>query len=177
MTWSDLRIGLLVAALALAGAFVVSPIIVRETKANQSCRSTIKGLEIAVRSYRTEYLRLLSAKPSGQPRDDATIDTSSPEGIALLAILLGHDKATNPREILFWDAPHPGSVGVEFTPNNGLLDTRSRRGFRMTLDYNSDGLIEDPEGGPAPFKNDVILYSAGRDGDFSTWHDNVCSWK
>jgi hypothetical protein len=53
--------------------------------------------------------------------------------------------------------------------------------FKMQLDLNGDGKIPNPAPGqksdavamPAGF----IIYSAGPDGDFATWKDNVCSWK
>jgi hypothetical protein len=47
----------------------------------------------------------------------------------------------------------------------------------IIFDYNGDGAIADPEHPGVKLSESILIYSAGRDLDFSTWKDNVTSWK
>jgi hypothetical protein len=64
-----------------------------------------------------------------------------------------------------------------YTPGVGLISPWGKVSYKIILDYDKDDHITDPEGILGPVKADVLLYSAGPDGDFATWKDNVCSWK
>ena len=46
------------------------------------------------------------------------------------------------------------------------------------LDTNGDELIPDPDPNSArrQSKNAILVYSAGPDGDYSTWDDNIKTW-
>ena len=156
--------------------FVSWPLITDRGSRMLRTKAHMKGLEIAVKSYKTEYLRLPSPTPDATA-DNPPIDSTSTEGIALLNILTASNEEGNPKHIRFWDPPPSKNEGSGFTPEKGLIDRISKRGFKIILDYNGDGQINDPTGGPTPISSDVIIYCAGSDGDFSTWKDNVCSWK
>jgi hypothetical protein len=128
----------------------------------------------------TEYLRLPFVTPS-EPKSDNSppYETAVGEGRALLDILLDTPPGStiNPRHIHFWEPPNSKTGGAGFTTASGLVDPWGSQPYRIILDYSKDGVIDDPEGILGPIKADVLLYSAGPDGDFATWNDNVCSWK
>ena len=163
--------------LLLISLIMAAQAIVTTRTQNLPPMATMKSLEIAVRSYKTEYLRLPAAKDPIPTEEGTILDTSSADGLAFLNVLLAVTPERNPRHIRFWDGPSLRKDGSGFSAEKGLVDQPSRRGFRIVLDYNDDGIITDPSGGPTPISSDVILYSAGRDGDFNTWTDNICSWK
>jgi hypothetical protein len=176
-------IAIIVTAVVLAGGVVVLALlgifggrIVLDKARTLQTRAVMKGVEIAVKGYKTEYLRLPFITDSTPPSDNNAYDTTGSEGRALIDIILNKDLKKNPRQIRFWEPPPSKTTGSGFSATGGLVDSWGRQGYRIILDYDHDGLIDNPEGGSA-IKADVILYSAGPDGDFSTWKDNVRSWK
>jgi hypothetical protein len=162
-------------ALGLLGVFG-GRILIKNARMLQA-KAVMKGLEIAIKGYKTEYLHLPFATPSEPPSDNRPYDTNAGEGRALLDILLDTPPSDrNPRQIHFWEPPNSKPGGAGFSAASGLVDPWGRQPYRIVLDYSKDGFIDNPEGG-SPIESDVILYSAGPDGDFATWKDNVCSWK
>ena len=145
-------------------------------------QASMMNLKTAIESYQTEYSRLPieSDNPTAPPASDRDfIDTSEAAGRELLDALVGSATSTklNPRQIRFWEPlPSPG-VGAGYTPTTGLIDPWGKVGFRIHLDDNHDGHIADPEKVLGDISGSVLIYSAGPDGDFLTWKDNVCSWK
>lgn len=141
-------------------------------------RSEMKGLEIGIKCYRTEYLRL----PAVALDDKTPVETRG----QILSILLAEDEKLNPRKVVFWEPmPNPwrNRSGANKTPSGGweLRDTWGNF-YRILLDMDYDGVIPNPAKGtksdePDALSTDVILYSAGPDGDFTTWHDNFRSWQ
>jgi hypothetical protein len=102
--------------------------------------------------------------------------------MALLDLLLARNPSpSNPQNIRFWEPPPRKDRGSGYSPESGLVDMWGKRGYRIILDYNDDGKILNPakhlDSEPDELTADVILYSAGKDGDFDTWKDNVMSWK
>lgn len=47
--------------------------------------------------------------------------------------------------------------------------------YRISVDVDGDGKLTNPQGGP-PIPKRCLAWSAGPDGDFATWEDNVVSW-
>jgi hypothetical protein len=142
----------------------------------------MKGLEIAIKGYKTEYLSLPYVGATAPVHDNEPYDTTDPNGIALLDILLAKTKAKNPREIRFWEPPPQRSNGSGFVPGRGLVDSWGKQGYKMILDYDGDGEITLPAEAssdfePAVVNADVILYSAGADRNFAGSRDNVRSWQ
>lgn len=159
-----------VIALLLALAFVAARLKTRPLAA----KATMKGLEIAIKGYKTEYLRLPFPGPAQPTADNPPYSTDDADGNALLEVLLDLNPVQNPRHIRFWN---PGGGGGRYTPGTGLTDPLNGKAYHLILDYDDDGRIADPEHPGATISADVILYSAGPDGDFTTWGDNVRSWK
>ena len=138
-------------------------------------KATIKGLELAIRGYQTEYNKL----PEIGTTDEATfVESKGP----LLDIITATDASKNPRGIQFYDPPMPtksGKGGGISDSSGKLLEVRDPFGspYRLHFDWNDDGKIPDPEHPGSDIPAKVIIYSAGSDLDYNTWKDNVTSWK
>ncbi len=170
-------LGIVLALLLVAVALLV---IIKARPA--AAAASIKNLDGAVQSYKLEYtgrpwpLALPWSGPTAPTQDAAPISTLSPEGSEILQTLLGGHPTKNPRRIIFMQTPKSGWLSGSYSPGAGLTDPWRKEGYRMLFDYDGDGLIANPEGGSA-VKRPVLIYSAGPDQDFTTWDDNVCSWK
>jgi prepilin-type N-terminal cleavage/methylation domain-containing protein len=156
----------LLATIGVAGGQIV----IKKARELQA-KAVMKGLEIAVKGYKTEYLRLPSAEQNAQSEDNAAYDTSDEQGKSLLNVLLASPGAEtrNPRQIHFWEPPNAKTGGSGYTPDQGLRDPWGKNGYMMILDYSADGKITNPytgEGEPDEITSDVILYSAGANTNF-----------
>jgi hypothetical protein len=143
--------------------------------------NTTFNLRNAITAYRTEY----DEYPLLDPANDLTINS----GHALMDIVLGSDAqmvpgGRNPRGIIFYTdkAAKPFAEGrfrrgVTLDENGGgeLWDPWGNH-YRLRLDTNGDGKIENPAAPGTQLPVSIAVWSAGRDGDFETWADNVTSW-
>ncbi len=137
-------------------------------------RAASQGLSIAIKGYQTEYNRYPLPKDLAVP-EPTTFTSSGP----ILNALLAEDSDINPRKIKFLDSP-PARKDV-----NGLLEKDGKRilvdpwgePYAILLDFDGDGKVPDPEHPGEMLGTTVIVFSAGPDGNSSTWKDNVRSWK
>jgi prepilin-type N-terminal cleavage/methylation domain-containing protein len=154
----------LLATIGVAGGQIV----IKKARELQA-KAVMKGLEIAIKGYKTEYLRLPSADATAPTEDNAPIDTSDEQGKSLINVLLATIPERNPRMIHFWEPPNAKTGGSGYTPDQGLRDPWGKNGYQMILDYSADGKITNPysgEGEPDEITSDVILYSAGANTNF-----------
>lgn len=164
------------AACGLAICFVITSLPAQERTAlasTMAAKACMKGLEIAIKGFQKEYGHLPGVAV-------LEVDPVASHGDVLAALLGG-----NPRKINFWSPPprNPDGSGAAADPN-GIWDLRDPWGhfYRLHLDKDGDGEMPNPAAGSAPdqpkiIQAPVLIYSAGPDGDFTTWKDNVCSWK
>jgi hypothetical protein len=139
-------------------------------------KAAMKSVEIAIKGYKTEYLRLPFPGATQPLADNAPYSTTTLDGRDLLEAL-SIRTIKNPRGIRFWDAPPAKhSSGAGYLAGLGLKDPWGTE-YQIILDYNNDGRISDPESSGGVITADVLIYSAGPDKDISTWKDNVRSWK
>src|SRR2546430_2415645 len=73
----------LLATIGVAGGQIV----IKKARELQA-KAVMKGLEIAIKGYKTEYLRLPSAEAVSQTEDNAAMDTSDEQGKAFLNVLI-----------------------------------------------------------------------------------------
>ena len=144
----------------------------------------IKDLEVAVRSFETEYnCYPLSEKEA--LAEDARVDTANSR---LVNSLLGQDLQDNPREIQFIDLPiaGDGKCGlIESKDGRRIVDSWGNP-FEMIFDTNRDSKIQNPD-----LRNQdpsivtkasdwiparVIAFGRGRDAILHTRDDNT-SWR
>lgn len=175
------RWGCIVSALAVLGYLVF--VLLHPTtgcfipKERLQAMTNMKGLEIALSGFQTEYKVSLSNKLGFKENKEHLVDET------VLKPLMAADPELNPKKIRFYDPPvgKKGKSGFWRDEGGGQqIQLRDPWGglYRVRSDSDGDGKIGNPEDptGEGIFSG-VILYSAGPDQDFDTWKDNVTSWK
>lgn len=135
----------------------------------------MKSLELAVKAYQAEYSKLPTAAVPEEKDEQQVVEARG----VIIDTLTGKDHDKNPRQIPFFEPPTPrAGKGGGVTNAQGELEIHDLFGnvYRMHFDWNGDGLVPDPEHPGATISEPVIIYSAGPDGDYDTWKDNVKSW-
>lgn len=144
-----------------------------------------RGVSSAVLNAITSFERdndrlpLLPAAPK-----DKDFDTDTSPAAGMIALLKGMDDAGNPRQTdylgeikeakVIKDKRLSGFYRVTET-SIGLYDPWGQP-YRIRLDGDADGGVDDPSAPGTRILKTAIIWSAGKDGDFSTWEDNVASW-
>lgn len=166
-------VGLILVAVLVAIAVPLGRMVLNKVRAFQT-KAEMQGLVVAIKGYQTEYNPL----PIIGETDE--LKTLPVEG-EMLDILMGKHPGKNPRSIPFYSPPlhKPPAKGGLVINAAGLPELQDIYGnvYHMRFDWNGDGNIPDPEHPGATVRGTVILYSAGPDGDYSTWHDNIMSWR
>jgi hypothetical protein len=135
-------------------------------------KTDMTSLVLAVRNYKKEYLRL----PKLTASDAEFTETKG----RVLEILLGENQEANPRGVRFWSPPNE-TAGQKNAA--GVREFRDIHGnfYRLYVDTDDDGKLPNPAKGqpgqPDEIKFEVLLYSAGPDGKYETWADNLRSWE
>ena len=157
-------------------------VVLRKARELQA-KAAIKGLELAVKGYQTEYNRLPSTEsPPPTVDNDEGYDTAAEEGRAILDILMATDTTKNPRQIRYYDPPASNKAGGGYSQTNGLLDIWGTNGYTMIFDYSGDGKITNPYSDPdlTDINSAAIIYCAGADKKFDTddagKNDDLKSW-
>lgn len=143
--------------------------------------NTAYNLINSISAYFTEY----RVHPIIDTKNDVEIESGS----ELMGILLGSGKqilpnGPNPRGIIFWS----GSVarpmgngrfrdGIQFDEGgSGVLVDPWGNPYQVHLDTNFDSQLENPKKPGTFLSKSILVWSAGPDGDFETWEDNVKTW-
>jgi hypothetical protein len=148
---------------------------------NTRAETTAYNLKNAISAYFTEYREY----PLSSPDIDITVDTRD----RLMAILMGSDaergeSGRNHRGIAFYSDMRAKTMkdgrfyrGISPDENGGgiLWDTWGTP-YRVRVDSNFDNKVDDPESPGRTIPENIIVWSAGKDGDFETWDDNVKTW-
>lgn len=143
--------------------------------------TTAANLKNAIDAYYTEYREY--------PLVNAVDDVTGDSGHALMDILLGADKHKDPggrnlRGIAFFTdrAAKPMSDGrfrkgltLDADGGGELWDLWGKF-YRVRFDSNFDNRLENPEAPGTLIPESIAVWSAGPDGDFDTWKDNVKTW-
>ena len=145
---------------------------------------TALNLKASIAAYLTEYRDY----PLPDPAQDVTTDS----GHGLMDILIGSNAhkapgGRNPRGIAFFTDKAAKPIGggryrkgLTYDPASGageLWDPWGNR-YRVHFDTDHDNRVENPEvpAASAFLPETILVWSAGPDGDFDTWADNVKSW-
>ncbi len=141
------------------------------------------NLKNAIQAYHTEFQRY--------PLEGFEWQLSSTSEGSLMSILQGtisgQLEMQNPRRIVFYGGkrakvrngkPHSGTT-VNRDGTSGLWDAWGNP-YRVRLDFDQDLRIDNPDPNPniggSQLPESILVWSAGPDGDFSTWEDNVKTW-
>lgn len=163
----------LVGVVLVAIAVPIGRMFLLKARALQT-RAMMQQLVMATKGYQSEYSHIPDI---GETDEKKTLEVQG----EILDILMGKHPGKNPRTIPFYDPPlhkPPAKSGLVINAA-GLPELRDIYGnvYHMRFDWNMDGNIPDPEHPGAALRGPVIIYSAGPDGDYNTWHDNIRSWK
>jgi len=166
-TLIELLVVIGIIALLASIAVPAGNIVLKKARAVQA-RAMMKGLEVAIKGYQTEYNRYPAAPTGGGDADIALSD-----GNTLLAALVVRGTtgaaASNPRAIAFYDPPPAkgaaGSYTAGYTPGGGLVDPWGGT-FVVTIDYDDDGEVAIPAAAAgandaATIATGVVAYSLG----------------
>jgi hypothetical protein len=150
-------------------------------KQAEATRNASSGLQGAITVFHYHY----KTWPVGGSGSDW--DGASDDALLMAELLPTIAKKLNTRGIPLLavgppkiSAPGVLGGGLETNPATGearLLDPWGNP-YKIRIDTNGDGKLADPELGASVtvHHQSVIIWSAGPDGDFTTWPDNVKSW-
>lgn len=93
--------------------------------------------------------------------------TAYPLDAAMAAAISGSDAALNSSQVNYFK---PWSLSAK------TLEELKAGHFFVSFDFNGDGRIPNPAAPDKDIMQDVLVWHAGKDGDPTTWADNVFAW-
>lgn len=184
MKWVKRRIGaILLTAFGLLLVSLFVPTMCGKIPVNSDrtrAENTAHNLKNSISAYFTEYREY----PLRSPDVDLTVDTRH----QIMDILLGSEKEKprerNPRGIAFYTDKAAKPMKGEGYRNGVVLDSQGGgelfdswgKHYRVRFDTDFDNRIENPEAAGTLLPDSIAIWSAGKDGDFDTWKDNVKTW-
>ncbi|MFZ2282111.1 MAG: hypothetical protein WAW39_30225 [Prosthecobacter sp.] len=102
--------------------------------------------------------------PAGIAFDEKT---ACPIDQAMVAAISGVDATLNPSQVNYFK---PWELSAT------TLSELKAGHFFATFDFNGDGHVPNPAAPEKNIQQDVLVWHAGRDGNPSTWEDNVFAW-
>lgn len=102
--------------------------------------------------------------PAGTAFDEKT---AYPINQAVVAAIGGVDAELNPSQVNYFK---PWELSAE------TLSELKAGHFFATFDFNGDGHVPNPASPEKNIQQDVLVWHAGKDGNPSTWNDNVFAW-
>ncbi len=142
-------------------------------------QNTTYNLKRSISAFFTEY--------SAYPLKTVKADLSTMSGHPFITILLGfEDPATfhhNPRKIAFYTGMKARKKngrrikGIQYDENGpSYLWDEWGNLYHIRFDTDHDNQIRNPEFPEQLLPETIAVWSAGPDGDFSTWDDNIKTW-
>ena len=179
-TLVELLVVIVILSILLAMMVPAAGMILKRVKVSQA-RSDAQVVVATMAKYRMEYNRWPAVKTvaDGYPgTSEEWVGIMNPE----ITTGKGKRDANNFRQLRFLEmgkgmkidgGKHDGGFGDPWGHASGRLP------FLYAVDDDGDGLVRNPNGdsNQTQIRADVIAWSAGPDGDFSTWDDNVGSWE
>jgi len=162
-----------------------------------------RALAEAIKQFEADYHELPApygpVGPVPQGSDQDTDSAPSRNFITIITILGGKEEPTtgaqNPNHLDYLEgikpakkSTRPGAVygwmdGLISDPATGAYGVVDYKGkpYRIRLDTNHDETLNNPNPEQAAadrptLKARVLVWSAGKDGDWNTWDDNLMSW-
>lgn len=164
-----LVLGLVVLAVIAAIAIPAGNAVLQKAKV-LTTRAAEQHVIISLTTYLTEYNRYPVTDG-----ETSALDCAGP----WLEALLGNEPKLNPRKIVFLNTINTkrNQAGLINLGGMHTMADAWGRPLHAMMDTNSDGKLADPEHPGSVLAERVLIWSAGPDGDFNTWNDNICSWK
>ncbi|MEM1442535.1 MAG: hypothetical protein AAGF67_09345 [Verrucomicrobiota bacterium] len=166
-------------AQSVIGLLFPGPAVPLEIAKVTHAENTAYNLKNAISSYFVEYREY--------PFEIKGLDLTVPTDQTLMTILCGMDhpgvEERNPRKIHFYSGRPAKFEDGRYS--QGMLLTESSEAllwdpfgnhYLVRVDTNFDNQVVDPETPESNLAEIVAVWSAGPDGDFSTWKDNIKTW-
>jgi prepilin-type N-terminal cleavage/methylation domain-containing protein len=157
-------LGILMAMMIPAAGMIIKRAKVSTAKSDAGISTT------AMVKYLAEYNRwpgyVSSQDPNYTDADWVRVMTPSPGDPS---------SPFNLKRIKFFE-PSSGSLGAGDTAHAGAFVDPWGNPFQYTVDFNRQGQVGNPEA-TGVIRAQAIAWSAGPDGDYDTWTDNVKSWE
>jgi len=166
-------LGILAAALVAAYADLRARV---RAGLNSDAQSTCLCILNAIEQYDMEHDRLPVTSPGDQDRDLLSDNDSG-----IIAALKGMDTGVNRRKKDYLGDIKEAKL-VDGKPFNGVWHGKGNsiglydpwgHSYCIRLDTDGDGYVEDPSAPGKKIKTFAVIWSAGKDRDFSTRDDNV----
>lgn len=147
-------------------------------KAEQAnAENTVYNLRNSISAFFTEYREF----PISDKTNPAAQDVSVHSNADLMPILMGNAPAQNPRSIRFFSGMQakPGTNGgfrKGYDSGTQTLYDPWGNPYRVIFDNNMDNRIDSPATPGSSISATILIWSAGPDGDFKTWEDNIKTW-
>lgn len=168
----------IIAILAAASVGIFSKSINNVTKTK--CAVAIGSLNTAIKSFYNEF----DMYPIDTGKGGADVDCQTDDGV-LIRALRGKDDVRNPKRLNLLDGMKQARKGPN-GPEDGLDESSNPDSpslfdpwgtpYKIVLDGDKNEQIANPADGQLIRNQRCIIYSAGKDRNFDTWHDNVKSW-
>lgn len=136
-------------------------------------KTMMKGIEIALKGYQTEYNRCLLVEMQ-LPGDQNLVFEGE-----ILSALMAESALYNPRRVRFFDPPLARrKKGGAWRDESGTWRYRDDMGNLVMIRYDADqdGKTTDPDDGSVQIEAPYLLFTAGMDRDLSSARDNLKSW-
>jgi prepilin-type N-terminal cleavage/methylation domain-containing protein len=169
----------IIAILAGASFPVINGVMTKAKKVK--ALAVVKDIQVAVKSYQTEYNRYPAPAAGG---GDTTVTTADTNFIAVLLGQTGGGTVSNPRQIKFLELPPAkngkggliGTIGAQTLVDDwGVPGARAGNPYTVIMDSNYDNQITIPGITTGPLPLGTAIYCNGPDGiEFS--RDDITSW-
>lgn len=136
-------------------------------------KTMMKGIEIALKAYQTEYNRCLLDEMQ-LPGDQNLVFEGE-----ILSTLVAESTKYNPRKVrFFYPSVAQRKKGGAWRDESGTLQYRDDMGNPVMIRYDADGddKVLDPDDNSSQLHGRYMLFTAGMDRDLSTTRDNLKSW-
>ncbi len=158
-------LGILMAMMVPAAGLIMKRVAKARAQSDASVGATV------LLKYQAEYNRW----PATYVPE--TKDTTDKEWVDMMGPKPGSGPvATNPKRIVFFE-PGGGALGT-VSPYVGAFVDPWGKPFKFRLELAGAGKMASPDedkGGEIPYR--AVAWSAGPDGDYATWPDNVKGWE
>ncbi|MGK0188422.1 MAG: type II secretory pathway pseudopilin PulG [Verrucomicrobiales bacterium] len=169
---------LIIVAIICGLTLVVSTLVhINETTSDRHNEARAQSLRNSIKQYHLQYGQYPLSNDARH--SDVSLVSSKP----LMDVLLANNIEQNPRKIEFGEwrtaSDHSGGMLNETgNPNFGSLVDSWGSPYRIVFDTTEDQKITNPNPDAAVkiLGLSILVYSAGPDGDFKTWDDNLKTW-
>ncbi|WP_265596020.1 hypothetical protein [Verrucomicrobium sp. BvORR106] len=137
-------------------------------------KTMMKGIEIALKAYQSEYNRCLLVEMQ-LPGDQNLVFEGE-----ILSALVAESTKYNPRRVRFFDPPVARrKKGGAWRDESGTWRYRDDMGNQIMIRYDADqdGKTTDPDDSKIQVEAPYLLFTAGMDRDLSSTWDNLKSWQ